>query len=164
MWNDGGDLPPIFRMMWRGPQEKADLYTFMRWTAPSALLLDTGASSIGGDRTASLIYPTAHLLTPETENSTHYFWTQRRNALPDDAELTQQLHEGIERIFATEDEPMIVQVAANMDGQDFWDLHPVILNTDGGAIRVRRMLAKLIRDEAATLSQEPEIPALAVSR
>ncbi|EZP71397.1 Vanillate monooxygenase [Sphingomonas paucimobilis] len=156
MWTDGSELPLLFQMLWRGPKGNAKMRGHMRWTAPAALLLDSGATEIGGNPDASIFLPTAHLLTPETETSTHYFWTQYRDVLTDDAELTQQIHAGVAHTFATEDEPMIAQVAANMDGQDFWDLRPAILNTDAGAVRARRLLAKLIREEEAAVAKEPE--------
>jgi vanillate O-demethylase monooxygenase subunit len=36
-----------------------------------------------------------------------------------------------------------------MAGQDFWDLEPLVLNGDGGGIRARRLLNKMIKFEAS---------------
>ncbi len=34
-----------------------------------------------------------------------------------------------------------------MGGEDFWDLRPVILKSDTGAVMVRRKLLQLLREE-----------------
>lgn len=36
-----------------------------------------------------------------------------------------------------------------MNGEDFWSLNPVILRNDAAAIRVRRQLKQMIREEQA---------------
>jgi hypothetical protein len=53
----------------------------------------------------------------------------------------------LRRAFLEEDEPMIRAQQDAMAGADFWDLHPVVLPTDAGAIRARRKLAHLLRQE-----------------
>ena len=34
-----------------------------------------------------------------------------------------------------------------IEGEDFWEMKPVILAGDAGAVRARRILRKLIREE-----------------
>jgi vanillate O-demethylase monooxygenase subunit len=147
MWNDDEQVTPLFGLVWDGDADRVDMRSHMHWTAPSSLFLDVGITDVGGEPENGPWLPSAHLLTPETETSTHYFWMVGRNRQPENAELGEIIHGGIKRAFETEDEPMIAQVAANMAGRDFWSMRPAILAGDGASIRARRMLAKMIREE-----------------
>jgi vanillate O-demethylase monooxygenase subunit len=148
LWNDNEALTPLFRLVWDGKGELCDMRAHMRWTAPSSLLLDVGVTDVGAAPELGPALPSAHLLTPETETSTHYFWMVGRNRRQEDEGLGQAIHDGIARAFTTEDEPMVSRVAENMDGEDFWSLRPMILPGDRAAIRARRLLAQLIRRES----------------
>ena len=147
MWNDNETITPLFELVWDGEGDRVDLRSHMHWTAPSSLLLDVGVTAVGADPMDGPWLPSAHLLTPETETTTHYFWMVGRNRQLDNAELGRIIHGGIKQAFETEDEPMITQVSANMAGREFWSLHPAILAGDAAAVRARRLLAKLIREE-----------------
>ena len=148
LWNDNEPLTPLFRLVWDGKGERADMRAHMRWTAPSSLLLDVGVTEVGAPPEVGPALPSAHLLTPESETSTHYFWMVGRNRQRDNVELGQAIHDGIARAFTTEDEPMITRIAENMGGAEFWSLRPAILPGDAAALRARRVLADLIKGEA----------------
>jgi phenylpropionate dioxygenase-like ring-hydroxylating dioxygenase large terminal subunit len=148
MWNDKEPLTPLFKLVWDGKGEICDMRAHMRWTAPSSLLLDVGVTEVGAPPAEGPALPSAHLLTPETDTSTHYFWMVGRNRQPDNVELGQIIHSGIARAFTTEDEPMITRVAENMGGAEFWSLKPAILPGDAAALQARRVLAELIATEA----------------
>lgn len=147
LWNDNEELTPLFSLVWDGTGDRCDMRAHMRWTAPSSLLLDVGVTEVGAPPAAGPALPSAHLLTPETENSTHYFWMVGRNRRQEDTELGLTIHAGIERAFTTEDEPMINRIAENMGGEEFWSLRPAILPGDAAALRARRVLADLIKRE-----------------
>ena len=93
--------------------------------------------------------PSAHLLTPETERSTHYFWAAARDSLRDDAALSEKIRESIDAAFRLEDEPMIAACQARMSTTDLLSLKPVFLVTDAAAGMARRTLAALIANEQA---------------
>lgn len=154
MRSDNEPVTPLIRTVWDGEEDRGDLWSDIRWTAPSNLLLKVGMTYLGASRDAGPVIPSAHLLTPETEHSTHYFWAQGRNRKLDDADLTKAIHEGVTNAFVNEDEPMIERVAENMGSSDFWDLEPVILVGDKAAIRARLLLAKMIREEASSHKAE----------
>jgi hypothetical protein len=50
-------------------------------------------------------------------------------------------------VAAWEDEPIFIAQQEAMNAEDFWDLKPLILAGDAGAIRARRILRKLINAE-----------------
>jgi len=49
---------------------------------------------------------------------------------------------------------MIEAVDGRMDGADFWSMRPAILTNDKAAIRVRRKLEKMCREEEAARMAE----------
>jgi vanillate O-demethylase monooxygenase subunit len=150
LWNDNEPVTPLFQLVWDGKGEQCDMRAHMRWSAPSSLLLDVGVTNVGAPPEAGPALPSAHLLTPESETSTHYFWMVGRNRRMHDADLGKTIHVGLERAFTTEDEPMISRVAENMGSAEFWSLNPAILPGDAAALRARRVLAELIAAEGVT--------------
>ena len=89
--------------------------------------------------------------TPETPDTTHYFWATARDYKLGDAEFTAAMRGALEFAFEQEDMPIIRDSHRLMRGADFWDLRPLILGGDGGGVRARRMLQRLIdREREAT--------------
>ncbi|NNL84851.1 MAG: aromatic ring-hydroxylating dioxygenase subunit alpha [Myxococcales bacterium] len=140
------DVPNTVSLeMWYPTHGKHIDHSFdMRWDPPANIYLGVGATLTGRPREEGFTLPSAHLLTPETEASTHYFW---HGAL---AKEHPQSLDDMRKIFTDafdrEDAPMLEAVQRNMDG-DFWSLRPIMLATDAGAVRARRVLTKLIEEE-----------------
>jgi phenylpropionate dioxygenase-like ring-hydroxylating dioxygenase large terminal subunit len=136
----------LYQMLWeRGaPPVYVDMRANMRWHPPALLLLDTGAAPVDGPREDGPSAPSAHWLTPETATSTHYFWAAARDRYVGDAQVSAQMAAGISAAFANEDEPMIEACQRNMGAADLMALKPVLLPTDGAALRARRVLAAKI--------------------
>jgi vanillate O-demethylase monooxygenase subunit len=88
-------------------------------------------------------------MTPETDDSTHYFWSNARDFRRDDQQLHAALDQGFQLAFEHQDKPMIMAQHDAIGGEDFWEMHPVILEGDAGAVRARRILRKLIKEEQA---------------
>ena len=88
-----------------------------------------------------------HLMTPETETTTHYFYGGARTFNQHDGLFNERLRGFLEYAFAREDKPMIEAQQKSMGGSGFWTLKPVLLSIDTGPVRVRRALEKLIREE-----------------
>ena len=102
--------------------------------APASMALTVGLARAGTQR-ADLIVPpmiNPHIITPETETSSHYFYDHEDNA--EAAAMAR-------RVFVEEDEPMIEAAQRALGDQDFWDARPAILKTDAGAIRARRAIS-----------------------
>ena len=133
-----------------------DHWLDMRWDAPGTLLLDVGVAPPGTARAAAIDMLQAHFVTPETEESTHYFWVYSMTRLGQPQELLDGFLHVVNIAFGDEDRPMLEAQQQAMAGNDFWAEQPMILAEDGGAIRARRVLDKLIRDEAAARARVPE--------
>jgi vanillate O-demethylase monooxygenase subunit len=90
----------------------------------------------------------AELVTPETETTCHYFWSNARDFRLDDAPFEQALQAAISGVFTNEDAWILALVQQNMgSATDLISLKPVILASDNAAIRARRIIRKLLREE-----------------
>ena len=134
----------LFRLLWDGPEERGDMRAYMHWTAPSNLYLETSIQLPGGPGPR---VPTVHLLTPETENSTHYFWSAGRNCRHGEEQISGMLHFGIQSAFENEDEPMIRAARSRMQSNDLFAHRPALLPIDEAAVRARRIIKKLLASE-----------------
>ena len=135
---------------------KADVFSHMEWNAPALMMLRTGLQDPGEPEGSDLNLPSAQLLTPETETSTHYFWTVSRDRKKDDTSIDELYLKALTHIFSTQDGPMVEQAQEAMgDETDLFAHHPVILSSDAAAVRARRILQKLIREEQGHSSPAP---------
>jgi phenylpropionate dioxygenase-like ring-hydroxylating dioxygenase large terminal subunit len=117
----------------------------MRWNLPSTMYLFIEMGIAGAPDDAWVPQPSSHILCPETENSCHYFWASGALA---DAPISDADHfEAVKWAFDTEDAPMLEAAHGAMEGADFWELRPAILEYDSAAIRARRIVRKHLRHE-----------------
>jgi phenylpropionate dioxygenase-like ring-hydroxylating dioxygenase large terminal subunit len=139
-------------------EPRVDQWVDTRWEPPGSVHLHTGVTKRGRPKEAGYQIYQGHFVTPETETTTHYFWSA---AFPDHgepAELVAAVKEAVRSTFDDEDRPMLEAQQRAMKGTDFWAELPIILPEDAGAIRARRVLEKLIRDE------QDEKPPLSIVR
>ena len=73
-WKPNAITSRFLRLFWTGEGDRSDSRANMRWEAPSNLFLDLGTTAVGRPVAEGVCVPIAHLLTPETAASTHYFW------------------------------------------------------------------------------------------
>jgi vanillate O-demethylase monooxygenase subunit len=160
------DFPaePITKMaqlMWRSDSKVGDRRAHMRWDAPSNLWLDVGVTECGRSPEEGLCMPAAHLLTPETEWTTHYFWMTARNRMSEDEELSRTIQSKYDHAFRHEDEPMIAAIQERMGTTDLDSLNPIYMISDRAAGRARQVLASLIAEEqkdiVARLDRQPAL-------
>jgi vanillate O-demethylase monooxygenase subunit len=142
------DLPPsaVFAPLWKQTPH-IDQYANMSWRAASNLLLDLGITAPGADEGSGFHFPTAHLLTPESEDTTLYFYAVARNFALDDVPLSKRIEEVFIRAFDGEDRPVIEAVQATLNDTKgtfrFVDFTP----GDAAAARARRMLDEILAGE-----------------
>lgn len=116
----------------------------IRWTAPSVHVLESRTGLVDSEE-AHVYIPSAHILTPATAHTTHYFWS---SAVPEGFD-EQMMRDTLVQAFDHEDKPMVEAVQRVMGEADLWDLDPVLLVSDAGGVRMRRKLAALIAAEQA---------------
>lgn len=143
--------PPmmIFNAFLPQPGVEARHFVQVTWSKPGNIELIVGASQ----NDAPLEYKSCvaqydlHVCTPETENSTHYFFATRRNHNEEDGEYNMAKINGMHQAFAEEDGPILDAVHQEMGTSDFLSLNPVLISSDMGPVRVRRLLKQMIERE-----------------
>jgi vanillate O-demethylase monooxygenase subunit len=153
-------LTALNKMMWDTDATICDRRAHMRWDPPGNMLLDAGVTLCGRPNSEGVSTPSAHLLTPATPTSTHYFWAHCRDGKRDDAELSKRIQSAIDATFRTEDEPMMAACQSRMPSLDLLAVKPISLATDAAAIRARLILKRCIdaEDGAGAMRQERAAP------
>lgn len=149
--------PQLMDLLFKGDGERVNMPQTIRWSPPSALLNHTQVYSAGTDPDESVTLLGAHILTPETENTTHYFAAAARQgkvyrAL--DAVRAEEVGRQIAALrryaFEEQDDPMLRAQQRNV--VDNPDKKPIMLEIDMGPIRCNRILDALIEAE------DPAVP------
>lgn len=147
-WHAFDETPSPVSATMRGSQERVDSWTEVEWHAPAIMTLKSGSVPAGTAREAGGNVMNLHIMTPESSTSTHYFYASTRDFAVEDEALNERFAQLRDRIFATEDKPMIAAQFERMEGSGFWDLKPVLLRIDQGAVLVRRRIEAMIAAEA----------------
>ncbi|MCY1368155.1 hypothetical protein D9M69_551220 [compost metagenome] len=121
-----------------------DHLSIVKWEAPSTLRLEIGVTRPGQPPEEGPRSYQAHLITPETAHTCHYFWKWGRDFKLEDPEFSTRLQASLQTAFETEDGPMIEAQSVHMGGQPQEALKPVLLPTDSASLRARRVLQQLI--------------------
>ena len=142
------DLPPngVNRPIWT-ESKHVDAWQDMTWRAPSNLYLDLGVNAPGKQRSDGIHTPSAHILTPETERSTHYFWCFARKFAPDDPAVTEGIKSVVNQAFGDEDRPILEAAQRRLDATGT-RLRNLTVG-DAGSAQVRRRINQLLEQEAA---------------
>lgn len=93
----------------------------------------------------TFIMESYNLMTPVNERQTRYYWFQLRNVKADCAETSAFMSKGIKAAF-DEDKAILNAVQKGLDNAR---VRPIDLAIDGGPLRFRRLLEKMIAAENA---------------
>jgi phenylpropionate dioxygenase-like ring-hydroxylating dioxygenase large terminal subunit len=143
-WCPDAPASPVWDALFGHYGKNVDHWLDMRWDAPASMLLDVGVAPAGNQRRNGITQWGAHILTPENESTTLYFWASVRDFALDSAEVDAQIRSAVEFAFGSEDKPMIEDVQRNMGGKSFEEMRPLLLPFDKGAVLARRLLADLL--------------------
>ena len=147
-WIFGHNAPPLFAKA-GGFDGKVDRWQTTTWLAPSTLAFDVGCAkadtgAIDGDRSQGISIWSTHLITPETDTTTHYNWAYVRNFSLEDDQMTETLHKGAKATFE-EDVTMIEAQQNRLGGISFEGL--IDINADNPPLQMRRIMDELIAAE-----------------
>jgi len=151
-WMIGIDPPPLYAKAggFDKPGDKVDRWQIIRFEPPSHVWLDVGVATAGtgapdGDRRHGITHVVVDSITPETETSTHYFWTFPRNYKVGDRGLSDFLQKGVHNTFL-EDIGMLEGQQRIIDADPA--AREVDINADAASIQARRAVAQLLEEEA----------------
>ena len=130
--------------------EPVDQWLELRWEPAALMLLRAGVTRAGRPREEGLDSLAVHLMTPEIESTTHYFFGSAREFRPEDAALNEQIRAGVTAAFTYQDKPVLEARQRSIGGQNLLGLKPVALPGDADALRVRCALDDLLAAESQT--------------
>jgi phenylpropionate dioxygenase-like ring-hydroxylating dioxygenase large terminal subunit len=145
--------PGMNKLMWPQSPTRVDKITSIRWMAPSTLRLMTGICEIGASPETGTGYHAVHILTPESDRTTHYFFTAvRYNVKTTDEKLNRDIQSKIAEMrrfaFQEQDAPVIEAQQRIIDNSQT-EVDPLTLAIDVGPVRYKQVLKKLIAAEQA---------------
>jgi vanillate O-demethylase monooxygenase subunit len=130
---NGAPVDRDLRVEWRAP-------ALMELTVTVTPLVPEGAPARGSR--------TLHLFTPETPNSTHYFYVCGMDRETTPPEIADGFRGALEKVFIMEDKPMIDAQQGRIGlGVDIMDLKPAMLAIDRAPVLARRILKSQIQAE-----------------
>jgi vanillate monooxygenase len=152
--------PPFWKLALRGnnlaDEVPVDRWQICRFTPPSNVMIEVGVAHAGhGGYNAPHAHKVSSMvvdfITPESDTSIWYFWGMARNFNPSNKALTASIREGQHKIFS-EDLEMLERQQRNLL------MHPsrslLKLNIDTGGVQARRVIDRLIAQEAPQYLQE----------
>jgi vanillate O-demethylase monooxygenase subunit len=120
-----------------------------RWDAPGVLLVETAFWDHGKSIMEGVELPSSHLITPETEYTSHYFWGSGRTVDIHNEAITTGTAATMKAVFETQDGPMVDAQQKKMGATtEFLEQKPIILQADAAGVMARRIMSRKIRDEA----------------
>jgi phenylpropionate dioxygenase-like ring-hydroxylating dioxygenase large terminal subunit len=139
----------IFSTFMAAPEAEARQFFDITWRQPANIQLSVGAIQGPGalDLTDCVGQYDLHTTTPETENTTHYWFSTRRNHIVEDGDFNAFKIKAMHEAFVTEDGPIIEETQKEMGTTDFFSLDPVLMSNDIAPVKVRRLLQRLIAEE-----------------
>jgi len=132
---------PVIKQFW-SKSATVDQYSDMIWQSASNLFLDVSVTVPGMPRESGYHLPSAHILTPEGESTTHYFWSSARNFSVEDHDLTRIIGQLVQAAFETEDKP-VLESAQKMIEQTHSKLVNLTIG-DRGSLQVRQQIDRLV--------------------
>jgi phenylpropionate dioxygenase-like ring-hydroxylating dioxygenase large terminal subunit len=142
--------PPLFAKAGNFTSN-VDRWQHVTWHPPGIVYLDVGCAKAGtgapqGDRSQGISIWSSHLITPETEHSSHYMFCFARDFRIDDPEMSKMLYEGSKATFL-EDADILEAVQSNRTGGSLDGL--IHITADAAQLQARRMLNSMIGAEQA---------------
>jgi len=143
--------PGMFAQFWPNHPPRVDKFTKMRWMAPSTLRLFTGICKIGAPQDTGTGYHAIHLLTPQSDRSTHYFFTAVRwGVQTSEDNLNRDLQKKVAEMrrfaFEEQDAP-VIEAQQRVIETATEPLDPVVLAIDVGCVRYKRILGRMLNAE-----------------
>ena len=154
-WAHDGAAPPAWAAAFGNYDKPVDHWAYMRWDAPGNLLLDVGVCPVGGTRGEGVWLYGCDLVTPRDATSSWYFWSFVRNYAVDDAEVDAMWRSAIEIAFVGQDKPILEEQQRMIGDRSLDEMNPVMVAADVASTRARRIMKRLIAEEASGAMPEP---------
>jgi phenylpropionate dioxygenase-like ring-hydroxylating dioxygenase large terminal subunit len=147
-WDINSDPTPLHAKA--GMSGKVDRWLNFRWYPPGIFLLDSGSCPTGtgapeGKRINGIQFRNTSIQTPETQYTTHYFWTHARDFKLDEDSLTDTVHDQINTAF--EEDRVIIEAQQKKLRQQP-DAKIIGIRADAGPNRARQLIDQALERES----------------
>ena len=153
-WAINTDPPPFAAAVkdWSGKVDRWNIYNF---TLPATLLMDSGMAPTGqgaqeGNRDGAIEFRGCQAITPETENSTHYFFAHPHNFSTDKPEVTRSIHQAVVDAFDEDRDIITAQQKSLALAPNF---KMVAFGIDAALNQFRWQVTRRLEEEAAEAAQ-----------
>jgi len=141
--------PPYYREV-RGIVGNLDRWFIYDFVLPGTLLMDSGGRPAGapwGENRGGVRHHSCQTVTPETDNSTHYFFQQARHTSEGDHSIAEAAYRVLCRAF-DEDREMITAQAREIARDPSAPMLPLAM--DAAVVRFRKLVADTVAAERAS--------------
>jgi len=140
------DEPPLPIMRDDLENKRVDMETQVVWHPSGVMPLSISVTPVDGE-TPGIATVNAHVMTPETSQTTHYFHCNSRNFRTEDAAYNEHRAAAIRRAFEFEDKPMVEAQQRQIGPVNLLTLGPALLLIDKASVLVRRIYDELVEVE-----------------
>jgi phenylpropionate dioxygenase-like ring-hydroxylating dioxygenase large terminal subunit len=161
-WHLDSDPPPFHRKVIRDKTGKLDRRNIATMIIPGIFTMETlfapaGQGSQAGNIAGAKEYRNCQFMTPETERTTHFFWSYLNNFEGENSTISKSLLNSLIEGFM-EDKEIIERQQKTLDEDPSFQMLAIL--ADGPLAHFRRVLGKLIDAEqtgAAGQSEQPRV-------
>ena len=149
--------PPPFFALAQGHDGPINRWQIAIYMPPGFNMTEVGFHAVGTDRNADhLMMRPIHIITPETDSSSHYIWGLARNFRLDDEALTEGIYEQTMHTF-DEDRGLLELQEQRLQAEGMPKIPQTAVKVDSGPVQGRRLLDAMIKREAddPTFCAEP---------
>ncbi len=148
-WHLDSDPPPFHRKVIHDRNAKVDRRNIATMIVPGIFTMETlfapaGQGAQGGNFTAARQYRNCQFMTPETESSTHFFWSYLNDFEGEDSTISRSLLDSLIEGFM-EDKAIIERQQVTLEEDPQFQMLAIL--ADAPLAHFRRTLGKLIEAE-----------------
>jgi vanillate O-demethylase monooxygenase subunit len=152
-WHFNSDAPPFHRKVISDKSAKVDRRNIATMLIPGIFTMETlfapaGQGAQAGNLAGSREYRNCQFMTPETERTTHFFWSYLNNYEGDDSTISRSLLNSLIEGFM-EDKAIIERQQKTLEDDPNFEM--LAIHADAPLVHFRRVLGKLIDAERAAV-------------
>jgi phenylpropionate dioxygenase-like ring-hydroxylating dioxygenase large terminal subunit len=148
-WHLNSDSPPFHKKVIRDKQAKVDRRNIATMTIPGIFHMETlfapaGQGAPDGNLAGARQYRNCQFMTPETERTTHFFWSYLNDFEGEDSTISRSLLDSLIEGFL-EDKEIIERQQQTLDEDPGFEMLAIL--ADAPLAHFRRLLSKFIDAE-----------------
>ena len=150
-WMMNSVPPPAYLAVHKFNTPTVDRWMEIDFFPPAAVRIHTGAKDVNtgareGNRAGAMAFMGLNVQTPETDKTTHYFWSGAHTCEPVEPRQSDTREQLLKNLSVTFAEDKVV-VEAQQESLDRLEAPLVMIASDAGLVHARRLVATMIDKE-----------------